>query len=86
MFIVARRRFGTSFGTIFMSQTSYKYYVQMKDRLLCGEKLRVVVFPLVVKGHKHSFIDDTDTLVLTFGQFNLSQNRKLSLHTKSQFV
>ena len=41
------------------------------------------VFPLVVKWHKHSFIKDTDTLVLTIGQYNLSQNRKISLHTKS---
>jgi len=85
MFIVARRRFGTSFDTIFMSQTSSKNYVQLKDRLLCGEMLLVVFIPLVVKGHKHSFIDDTDSLVLTFGQFNLSQKRKISLHTNGQF-
>jgi len=40
-------------------------------------------YALVVKGHKNSIIEYTDTLVLTIGQFNLSQNRKLTLHTNS---
>jgi len=81
--LVARPRFATSFGPIFMSQISSKNSVQLKDRLLCWEMLRVMVFPLVVKWHKHSFIKDTDILVLTIGQFNTSQNRKISLHTHS---
>jgi len=45
--------------------------------------LGVVVFSRVVKGHKPSVIQDTDTLVPSFGQFNLSQNNNLSLHTNS---
>ena len=36
-----------------------------------------------VKGHKPIFTEDTDTLVPSIGQFNLSQNRELSLHTNS---
>jgi len=42
----------------------------------------ILYYPILVKWHKHSFIKDTDTLVLTIGQFNLSQNRIISLHTK----
>jgi hypothetical protein len=48
-----------------------------------GEMLRVVVFSRAVKGHKPTGIQETDTLVPSFGQFNLSQNHKLSLHTNS---
>ena len=36
-----------------------------------------------VKGHKPIFIEDIDTLEPSVGQFNLSQNRELSLHTNS---
>jgi len=43
---------------------------------------RVVVFPRVVKGHRPSFIEDTDTLVKPIGQFNLSQNRNQSFPYK----
>jgi len=34
-------------------------------------------FSRVVKGHKPSVIEDTDTLVPSIGQFILSQNHKL---------
>ena len=47
------------------------------DMLLWGKMLRVMFYALVVKGHKNSFIEYTDTLVLTIGQFNISQNGKL---------
>jgi hypothetical protein len=36
-----------------------------------------------VKEHKPTVIEDTDTLMPSIGQFNHSQNRKLSLHTNS---
>jgi hypothetical protein len=35
------------------------------------------------KGAQASVIEDTDTLVPSIGQFNLSKNRTLSLHTNS---
>jgi len=82
-FRVVRRRVGISYGPIFISQISTKNSEQLVDRSLCGEMLRVVVFSRVVNGHKPSGIEDTDTLVPSIGQFNLSQNRKLSLHTNS---
>jgi hypothetical protein len=67
-----------------MSQISTKNSEKLVDRLLCGEMLRVVAFSRAVKGHKPSVTEDTDTLVPSIGQFNLLQNRKLSLHTNSQ--
>ena len=51
MYMVARRRFGTSFAAKFMSRIHSKYSVQLEESLLCGEMLRVVVFPLVLRGH-----------------------------------
>jgi len=45
--------------------------------------LRVVAFSRVVKGHKPSVIEETETLVPSIGQFIHSQNLKLSLHNNS---
>ena len=66
-----------------MSQLSTKNSEQLVGRSLCGEMLGLVVFSRAVKEHKPSFIEDTDTLVSSIGQFNLLQNLKLSLHTNS---
>jgi len=67
MFRVARQRFATSYGPIFMSQISTKNSEQQVDRSLCGEMLRIVVFSQVVKGHKTSVIEDSDILVPLIG-------------------
>ena len=48
--------------------------------------LRVMFYALVVKGYKNSFIEDTDTLVLTIGQFNLSQTANYRCIQTAQFV
>jgi len=36
-----------------------------------------------IKRQNTSVTEDTDTLMPSIGQFNFSQNRKLSLHTNS---
>ena len=51
MYIFARRRFGISFAAKFMNRILSKYSVQLEENLLCREMLRVVVFPLVLRGH-----------------------------------
>lgn len=43
-------------------------------------------YALVVKGYKNSFIEYTDTLVLTIGQFNLSQTANYRCIQTAQFV
>jgi len=83
VFRIARRRFGTFYGPMFMNQLSPKNSRQVMGRLLCGETLRLVVFPRGLKGDRPSIIEDTDTLVSSTGQIILSQNRKLSSHTNS---
>ena len=86
MLRVARRRFGTSYGPIHMTQISTKNSEQLVDKSLCGEMLRVVAFSRAVNGHKPSVTEHTDTLVPSIGQFNLSKNYKISLLQTAKFL
>ena len=78
-FIVIPPHFGTLYAPIFMRNIYPQKLRTAGGWVIMRVILRFVVNPQVVKGHRASFNVDTDTLVPIIRQFNLSQNRKITL-------